>query len=345
MKLSMNVPRHSSVEETAQWAVAMESAGIDILWAGEAYGFDAVSMLGFLAGRTRSVKLGSAILPIFSRSAALTAMTAAGLDSVSSGRFILGLGTSGPQVVRGWHGVPFDRPMARTRETIDVCRMVWAREKLQYQGTTIQVPGFSAEASERPLKLMDRPLRAGIPIYVAALGPKNVAMTAELADGWLPIFFHPDLGDVWRGPLTDGTQRRDPALGPLEIVAGGPVSICDEREAELLRDAERPHVALYVGGMGAVGQNFYNDLFVRYGFEDEAREIQKLYLSGHRDEAASLVPTEYLRATCLVGDEGFVRGRVKAYASAGVTCLNLEIPHGTADPTSLIEKLRSWSAE
>jgi F420-dependent oxidoreductase-like protein len=341
----MNVPRHATIEETADWASTMESAGIDILWVGEAYGFDAVSLLGFLAARTTTVALGSSILPVFSRSPALTAMTAAGLDSVSSGRFILGLGASGPQVVRGWHGVPYDRPLVRTRETIDVCRKVWAREKLQYQGETFQVPEPSevGGGTDRPLKLLDRPIRQDIPIYVAALGPKNVAMTAEQADGWLPIFFNPDRGEVWASSLSEGAKRRVAGLGPLEIVAGGPVAICDEYQAERFRDAERPHVALYVGGMGSVGQNFYNDLFSRYGFEVEAREIQKLYLSGQKDEAAALVPSEYLRSTCLVGDEGFVRDRIAAYREAGVTCLNVEIPKGLDDAFALAEKVRSWS--
>jgi F420-dependent oxidoreductase-like protein len=339
MRLSINVPRHANADETATWAASMESAGIDILWVGEAYGFDAVSMLGFLAGRTSTVQLGSAILPVFSRSPALTAMTAAGLDFASSGRFILGLGASGPQVVQGWHGVPYDRPLLRTRETIDVCRLVWARERLHYDGETVRVPSDEG----RPLKLLNQPLRPDIPIYIAALGAKNVALTAELAQGWLPIFFHPDKFDVWASSLSEGRARRDPGMGPLEIVAGGPVSLCDSFEAERRRDAERPHVALYVGGMGTVGHNFYNDLFVRYGYEEAAREIQELYLSGRREEAAALVPSEYLEATSLVGDEGFVRDRIAAYGAAGVTCLNIEIPDAVDDPIGLVEKLRSWT--
>jgi F420-dependent oxidoreductase-like protein len=335
----MNVPRFAIAEEAAIWSLSMESAGMDALWVGEAYGFDAVSMLGLLAGRTSSVQLGSAILPVFSRSPALTAMTAAGLDFVSSGRFILGLGASGPQVVQGWHGVPYDRPLLRTRETIDVCRLVWSREKLQYDGKTIAVPGGDG----RPLKLLNQPIRPDIPIYIAALGAKNVALTAELAQGWLPIFFHPDRNDVWDPSLAEGAARRDPALGPLEIVAGGPVAICDEDEAERLRDAERPHVALYVGGMGSAGQNFYNDLFVRYGYEDEARRIQDLYLSGKKEEAEALVPADYLRATVLVGDEDHVRNRIEAYRAAGVTCLNIEIPGSVGDPAALVETLREWT--
>jgi F420-dependent oxidoreductase-like protein len=336
----MNVPRFPSAEEATAWALSMESAGIDVLWVGEAYGFDAVSMLGLLAGRTSSVQLGSAILPVYSRSPALTAMTAAGLDFASSGRFILGLGASGPQVVQGWHGVTYDRPLLRTRETIEVCRLVWAREKLQYNGETFRVPGGDG----RPLKLLNQPIRPDIPIYIAALGAKNVALTAEIGQGWLPIFFHPERSDVWAPSLAEGATRRDPALGPLEIVAGGPVSICGDSEAERLRDAERPHVALYVGGMGSVGQNFYTDLFARYGYEDEAHRIQELYLSGKREEAEALVPAEYLRATVLVGDEGHVRSRIQAYRSAGVTCLNIEIPDSVDDPVALVETLRSWTS-
>jgi F420-dependent oxidoreductase-like protein len=340
MRLSMNVPRFATAEEAGTWAVSMESAGIDVLWVGEAYGFDAVSMLGLLAGRTSKAQLGSAILPVFARSPALTAMTAAGLDFVSSGRFILGLGASGPQVVQGWHGVPYDRPLLRTRETIDVCRLVWAREKLQYGGKTIQVPG----GDSKPLRLLNQPVRSDIPIYVAALGAKNLALTAELAQGWLPIFFHPEKSDVWNPSLAAGADRRDPSLGPLEIVAGGPVAICDDEEAERLRDAERPHVALYVGGMGSKGQNFYNDLFVRYGYEAEAHRIQELFLSGKKEEAEALVPAEYLQATVLVGDEGHVRNRIEAYRSAGVTCLNIDIPDSVGDPAALVEALRSWTS-
>jgi F420-dependent oxidoreductase-like protein len=339
MKLSMNVPRLANAEESATWAATMESAGIDVLWVGEAYGFDAVSMLGLLAGRTSTVRLGSAILPVFSRSPALTAMTAAGLDFVSSGRFILGLGASGPQVVRGWHGVPYDRPLLRTRETIDVCRLVWAREKLQYDGKTVEVPSGDG----RPLKFLNQPVRSDIPIYIAALGAKNVALTAEVAQGWLPIFFHPDKSAVWAPSLIEGDTHRIPGIGPLEIVAGGAVSICDEDEAERLRDAERSHVALYVGGMGSLGHNFYNDLFVRYGYEDEARQIQKLYLSGQKREAEALVPADYLRSTLLVGNEGHVRDRIEAYRAAGVTCLSIEIPGSVDDPVALVEKLRSWT--
>jgi F420-dependent oxidoreductase-like protein len=316
----------------------MESAGIDVLWIGEAYGFDATSLLGYLAASTKRVQLGSAIFPIFSRSPALMAMTAAGLDFASAGRFILGLGSSGPQVVRGWHGVDYDRPLARTRDAIEVCRLIWRREKLEYQGATLEVP----LAGERPLKLVDHPVRSEIPIYLAALGPKNVALTAELANGWLPLFFHPDKAEVWKNDLAEGIAARSTDLGVLEVVAGGRIALCSETDAKAERDVERRRVALYVGGMGSRSRNFYNDLFSRYGYEAEAKAIQDLYLSGRKKEAEERVPSEFLRATSLLGDEGYVRERVQAYRDAGVTCLNIDIPEFVEEPATLVEKLRSW---
>ena len=302
----MNVPRFPSAEEAVNWAVSMESAGIDVLWIGEAYGFDAVSMLGLLAGRTSRVQLGSAILPVFSRSPALTAMTAAGLDFVSSGRFILGLGSVWSPSGSGLARRRLRSPTA-AHQGDDRCMQtgVGRARSCSTKEKTIELPGGDG----RSLKLLNQPVRPDIPIYIAALGAKNVALAAEVAQGWLPIFFHPDRHDVWASSLTEGASRRDPALGPLEIVAGGPVSVCDEGEADRLRDAERPHVALYVGGMGSVGQNFYNDLFVKYGYEQQAHGIQELYLSGKRQEAEALVPADYLKSTLLVGDEEHVRGQ------------------------------------
>jgi len=346
MKLSMHITRGSGAEDTARWAADMETAGIDTLWIGEAYGFDAVSMLGYLAGRTTRVGLGAAILPVFSRSPALVAMTAAGLDFVSSGRFILGLGASGPQVVTDWHGVPYDRPLARTRETIEVCRKVWTRQRLEYEGETLQVPlrGSGGDGGARSLKLIDHPVRSEIPIYVAALGPKNVALAAEFAEGWIPLFFLPDSASVWGEALADGARKRNAGLAPLEVVAGGPVAICDEDEARRIRDALRPRVALYVGGMGPPGQNFYNDLFRRYGYESEATAIQKLYLSGHKKEAEALIPEDFLRATSMVGDEGRVRERIEAFRAAGVTCLDIELPGRQAEP-GVVEKIRDWASD
>lgn len=316
-----------------------------MLWVPELYSFDAISMLGYLAAHTERVALASGILPIYSRTPTLTAMTAAGLDSVSEGRFVLGLGTSGPQVIEGWHGVPFDQPIRRTRELIDICRLVWRREVVVYDGQAYQLPLPPSQGTGlgKPLKMINHPVRDDIPIYLATLGPKNVQLTAELADGWLPAFFHPDRAmDVFGEDLRIGAEKRDPARGPLEIVAGGTVAICDEDEAVKLRDLGRPGTALYVGGMGARDRNFYNNVFRRSGYEAEAKLIQDLYLDGKKEEAAAAVPADYLKATSLVGDEGFVRERVQAYQAAGVTHLTIN-PVGP-DPLRLIEKLKTWAS-
>ena len=310
----------------------------------ELYSFDAISMLGFLAAHTERVELASGILPIYSRTPTLTAMTAAGLDSVSEGRFVLGLGTSGPQVIEGWHGVPFDQPVQRTRELIDICRLVWKRETVVYDGKAYQLPlpPDLGTGLGKPLKMINHPVRSEIPIFLATLGPKNVQLTAELADGWLPAFFHPDRAtDVFGEDLRIGAEKRDPQRGPLEIVAGGTVSICDEDEAIKLRDLGRPGTALYVGGMGARDRNFYNNVFRRSGYEAEAKLIQDLYLDGKKEEAAAAVPADFLKATALVGDEGFVRERVQAYKAAGVTHLSIN-PVGP-NPLDLIEKLKTWA--
>jgi F420-dependent oxidoreductase-like protein len=240
--------------------------------------------------------------------------------------------------------VPYDKPLARTRELIDICRLVWKRERVVYDGDayTLPLPPELGTGLGKPLKIINHPVRDDIPIYIASLGPKNVQLTAELADGWLPAFFHPDRApDVWGDDLAAGAERRDPDRAPLEIVAGGTVSLCDEDTAGKLRDMGRPMTALYVGGMGARGRNFYNNVFRRYGYEDEAKRIQDLYLDGHKDEAAALVPADYLAATSLVGDEGFVRDRIQAYKAAGVTRLSVN-PVGD-DPLGLIEKVRAWA--
>jgi F420-dependent oxidoreductase-like protein len=343
VKLSTSVAYTGDPRTAAQRAKDLESAGIDMLWVAELYSFDAVSILGYLAAHTERVELASGILPIYSRTPTLTAMTAAGLDAVSGGRFVLGLGASGPQVIEGWHGVPYDKPLTRTRELIDICRLVWKREKVVYDGQAYQLPLPPEQGTGlgKPLKIINHPVREDIPVYIASLGPKNVQMTAEVADGWLPVFFHPDKADIWQADLEIGTKARDPELAPLEVVAGGTVAICDEAQATKLRDMARPMTALYVGGMGARGRNFYNNVFKRYGYEEEATKIQDLYLDGKKDEAAALVPDDYLAATAMVGDEGHVRERIEAYKAAGVTRLTVN-PVG-ADPLGLIEKVKAWA--
>jgi F420-dependent oxidoreductase-like protein len=330
--------------ESTQRVVDLEKIGLDVVWVAEGYNFDAPSFMGYLAAKTERVMIGSAILPIYSRTPTLIAMTAAGIDALSGGRFLLGLGASGPQVIEGFHGVPYDRPLARTREIIDVCRQVWARESpLVHQGNVFHIPLPPDEGTGlgKPLKLISTPVRPRIPVWVAALGEKNVAMAAEVADGWLPVFFIPEkVKDVFGPSLTSGGAKRSPLLDTLQIAAGGILAIGEESEVASYRELGRAGAALYIGGMGAKGKNFYNALACRYGYEKEAIEIQNLYLSGKKKEAAALVPAELLEATSLCGPESYVKERVAAMTEAGVTHLNVT-PVG-ADPVVLLEKLRAW---
>jgi len=344
MKLSMTLGYAGGFEASARQATELEKVGLDLVWVAEAYSFDAPSFMGYLAAKTERVDIGAAILPIFTRTPTLIAMTAAGVDAISGGRCQLGLGASGPQVIEGFHGVPYDRPLQRTREIIEICRDVWAREApLTHDGAAYHIPLPPGQGTGlgKALKIINHPVRPRIPIWVAALGEKNVAMTAETADGWLPMFFMPEKAKEVFGPsLAAGTARRDPSLGTLQIAAGGLLAIGEEKDVAPLRDLGRGGAALYIGGMGAKGRNFYNALACRYGFEKEAAEIQDLYLSGKKDEAAALVPTELLEATSLCGPESYIKERVAALAEAGVTHLNVNPVGG--DPVAMIEKLRSW---
>jgi F420-dependent oxidoreductase-like protein len=318
--------------ETVSELADFERAGLEIVFVPEAYSFDAVSQLGFIAARTTTVEIASGILPIYSRTPALTAMTAAGLDFVSGGRFTLGLGTSGPQVIEGWHGVPYDAPVGRTRELIEICRMVWRRERLDYHGRhyTLPLPAEQGTGLGKPLKLINHPVRDRIPVVIAALGPKNVALAAELADGWQPIFYFPETAGVtWDEPLVQGKAKRDPGLPPLDVIAAAPVAIGED--VTHLRDLTRPFFALYIGGMGARGKNFYFDLACRFGYEGEAKQIQDAYLSGRKDEAAALVPAELVEKTSLIGPHGYVKERLAAFREAGVTTLNLTALSPTHD--------------
>jgi F420-dependent oxidoreductase-like protein len=311
--------------QTAAEVRDLESAGLDAVMVAEVYTFDAVSQLGYLAAVTERVELVSAILPIYSRTPALTAMTAAGLDFVSGGRFTLGLGASGPQVIEGWHGVPYDAPLARTREVVEICRQVWRRDRLVHDGPkyTVPLPPEQGTGLGKPLKLINTPVRERVPVMLAAIGPRNVELAAEIAESWEPIWFHPErAGDMWGDALAAGRAKRDPALGELQVVAAVPVAVGDDVDA--LHDRVRPHLALYVGGMGARGKNFYNDLAVRYGYEAAARQVQDLYLDGKKDEAAAALPEDFVRAVSLIGPESYVAERVAAYAEAGVTTLTLQ---------------------
>ena len=340
LKLSAFIAPGGDVRAALDRAVQLEDAGLDVIGVAEAYGTDAVSLLGSLAVRTTRVELMSQILPIYSRTPTLTAMTAAGLDFASEGRFLLGLGASGPQVIEGWHGVPYDAPLGRTREVVEICRKVWRRERLEHDGRYYQLP-LPAEKGTglgKPLKLISHPVRNRIPVWLAALGDKNVELAAEIADGWIPFLYLPDRAHlVWGDSLDRGRKKRDPSLGPLQILAGGPMAIGED--VTHLRDRARPNISLYVGGMGARGKNFYNNVARRYGFEDEATRIQDLYLDGRKDEAAAAVPEAMLEGSSLIGDEAYVRDKLRAYADAGVTILQID-PVG-ADPIADVRRLRA----
>ena len=343
MKVSMPLSYAGGFKESAAQVVALEQAGLDTVWVAEAYGFDGVSMMGYLAAVTETVEIGAAILPIYTRTPTLLGMTAAGIDALSDGRCILGIGASGPQVIEGFHGVPYTQPITRTREIIEICRQVWARERVSYDGKayTLPLPPEQGTGLGKSLKLITRPVRDRIPVYVAALGPKNVRMTAEVADGWLPLFYLPEkVDDVWGDDLRAGAAARADDLAPLEIVAGGLLAVGDD--AAQMRDLARPMIALYVGGMGARGRNFYNDLACRYGFEAEATKIQDLYLDGKKDEAAAAVPDGLLEAATICGPEGYVRDRIAAYKAAGVTSLN--VTPIASDIPALVTQLKDWVA-
>lgn len=345
MQIGMPLSYSGGFAEAARQVAELEKAGLDLVWVAEAYGFDGPSLMGYLAASTERVQIGSAILPIYTRTPTLIAMTAAGIDALSGGRFHLGLGASGPQVIEGFHGVAYDFPVGRTREIIEICRSLWAREQsLAHAGShyTIPLPPDQGTGLGRALKLITHPVRPRIPIWVAALGDKNVAMAAEVADGWLPLFFAPPKArEIWGPALDAGRAKRDPGLEPLKISAGGLLAIGEGEEVRAMRELARPFVALYVGGMGARGRNFYNDLACRYGYEKEAGEIQERYLSGDKNAAAAAVPDGLLEAVTLCGPQAYVAERIDALAGAGVTHLQVTpLPSAGQRPADVIAKVR-----
>jgi len=347
MQISMPISYAGGFEESARQVAELEKAGLDSAWVAEAYGYDGVSFMGYLAAKTERVQIASGILPIYTRTPTLLAMTAAGIDALSGGRCVLGLGASGPQVIEGFHGVVYDKPLARTREIVSICRQVWAREApLTNPGPMypIPVPEGRGTGLGKPLKIIGHPVRSRIPIYIASLGEKNVALTAEIAEGWLPVFFVPEKAKEVFGPALDaGKAKRSSDLPPLEISAGGVVCITDDKDqAQRARDLGRMMAALYIGGMGAKGQNFYNALVTRYGYEQEAAEIQDLYLSGQKEEAMAKVPADLLEKTSLCGPEGYIKERIAAYKEAGVTSLSITPLAPT--PSEVVEKLKAWTS-
>jgi len=327
VKLGVNLgyaPPGTNPAELVPLVQEAERLGFDSVWAAEAWGTDAVTVLAWVGASTSRIKLGSAIMQIPGRTPGNTAMTAATLDLMSGGRFILGLGTSGPQVVEGWHGEPWGKPLGKTREYIELVRAALRREVLEHHGEHYRIPYDGADATGlgKPLKLMMRPLRADIPIYLAAIGPKNVALAAEIADGWLPMLVVPERFDDAFGPSLAGAREG------FEIAAGVTVLVGDDVDS--LRDAIKPHIALYVGGMGAKGKNFYNSLISRYGWEAEAAQIQELYLGGRQREAIAAVPDELVDALALVGPKERIRERLDAWRETPVTTLIVGSPQPEA---------------
>ena len=340
MQLSYPLMYDGNPRDTADKVVELEKAGLDMVWVAEAYGFDSPTLMGYLAAKTETLQIGAGILNVFSRTPGALLQTAAGLDNVSAGRAVLGLGASGPQVIEGFHGLPYDKPLGRTREVIRLVRSGLKREPLESHGIfDIPLSEGKGLGLGKPLKILTRPERDTVPIWVASLGDKNVQMTAELADGWLPILFIPErANDVWGDSLAAGAAKRDPELGPLQISAGGMVAIGEDVKG--LLDFLRPMYALYVGGMGARGKNFYNELAQHYGYEKEAKEIQDLYLDGKKKEAEALVPMEWMEASNLVGPASYVQERIAAFGEAGVT--HLSIVPASDNPAATVSQLKEW---
>ena len=294
-----------------------EQVGYDSVWTAEAYGSDAATVLAYVAAGTERIKLGSAIFQMPARSPAMTAMTAASIDQLSGGRMLLGIGPSGPQVAEGWHGQRFARQLQRTREYVTVVRMALARERVEFHGETIELP--LPDGPGKPLKLMIAPAQDQIPIYLAAIGPKNTALAGEIADGWIPTLFSPEHVGQFRGRLEEGAAHAGRSLDRFDIAPV--VNSFVSQDLEQARDLMRPGLALYVGGMGSRDQNFYNRVVQRYGFEAEAKQIQDLYLEGKKDEAAAAIPVELIDMVTLSGPRDVVRDRLAAFRDAGVDTL------------------------
>lgn len=312
-----------------------ERLGYDSVWTAEAYGSDAATILAWLAAQTTKIRIGSAIFQMPARSAAMTAMTAATLDQLSDGRMLLGIGSSGPQVAEGWHGQRFARQLARTRDYVAVVRKALARERVEYEGETLTLP--LPDGPGKALKLTIAPVQERIPILLAAIGPKNTALAGEIADGWLPMLLSPEHLPELRTNLEEGAAKAGRSLDGFRITPNVQVLVSDDRDAA--RDAMRPIVGLYVGGMGSRDKNFYNQLMQRYGFEAAAKEVQDLYLEGKKEEACAAIPAEMLDAVTLCGPEDVVRERLRVYREAGVHTLNLSPM--SFDKTERIEQLRT----
>ena len=324
MRLGMTVDYTREPRAQIDRIAALEQAGLDVVWVPEAWGYDAPSQLGFLAARTERLIIATGVIPVHTRTPSLIAQTGASLAVLSGGRFELGLGSSGPQVIEGFHGVPFTRPAARVRDTVAVCRMLWAGESSRYAGQTVQLPlpEGAGTGLGRPLRLLSPGGVPRIPIHLAVMRPGMVELAAEIADGWYPLFFVPErVEEAWGGALARGLTRRPPGLGALQITVSMAVAIGAEEQVGPLRESMRPEIARYVGGMGARAANFYTEVIARLGWPEAARTIQDLYLSGRRDDAARAIPPDMLSALTLCGPPAMIADRIAALRRAGVTTL------------------------
>ncbi|MGI8994718.1 MAG: LLM class F420-dependent oxidoreductase [Nocardioidaceae bacterium] len=336
--VSMGYVLSGGADEPVALAQEAERLGYAVAWVAEAYGSDAVSVLSYLAATTEHIDVGAAVLQIPARTPAMTAMTAASLDLLSRGRFRLGLGVSGPQVSEGWHGVRFAKPLTRTREYVEIVRTALARESVRHEGEFFTLP--LPDGPGKALKLSLHPYRDELPIYVAAVGPKNLELAGEIADGWLAIFFSPEHADHLRASIAAGRGRAAVPDIPFDVAATVPVSFGDDLAA--CADPIRSYAALYVGGMGSREQNFYNQLACRMGFEGEAARIQDLFLDGRHREAMAAVPLDFIDQTSLIGPRQRVAERLHAFAEAGVTTLT--ISSFAPDLEGRIEDLRQVAA-
>jgi F420-dependent oxidoreductase-like protein len=338
VKLGLSVGYWSAGHGPAQQLAAVREAerlGYDSVWTAEAYGSDAATVLGWIAGQTTRIRIGAGILQMPARSPAMTAMTAATLDQLSGGRMLLGIGSSGPQVAEGWHGQPFARQLQRTREYVQVVRMALERRRVEFHGETLDLP--LPDGPGKALKLTIAPVQDRIPIYLAAIGPRNTALAGEIADGWLPILLAPEHLPELRGTLEEGAARAGRSLDGFDIVASVNVLVTDD--VARARDAMRPFIALYVGGMGSRKHNFYNRLVGRYGFEDAALEVQGHYLAGDRDAAMAAIPDALIDMVTLAGPPDVVRDRLRAYRDAGVGTVSVALPPGLPEE-AITQQLR-----
>lgn len=304
--------------ETVDFVVEAERLGVDSAWSAEAWGSDAVSPLAYLAARTERIKLGTGIIQTGTRTPALVGMTAATLQHLTGGRFLLGLGTSGPQVIEGWHGVPFEKPLARLKEIVDVVRLVLSGEKVIYDGEFYQLPRPGGEGKALRLGMAPVPL---VPIYLATLGPRSLEYTGEAADGWLGTSFLPEQAETFLSHIRKGTDNAGRALGDLDLQAGGVVEFGDDLDS--LLPPRRPGVAFTLGAMGSKNNNFYNDAITRAGYAEVAARVQELWIEGKRDEAVALVPDDLILHSNLLGTEAMVRERIRAYHACGITTIRV----------------------